>query len=223
MIISMYNISLVSLGRSHLELVRNARNSEFIQSRMLYRQAITSWQQALWYKSLSQEKDFYFLICTDENIHGLINVKNIDFNNGDSESGLFIWNKKALESPLPVLASWTLSHAGYGVLGGNHTIIRVLKNNETAVNFNLALGFSIVSSADDFYVMKQTSQSFLQATAHDRKRYVEASGIDEAMHVSFGDHEHDDFWEQCMPLFSASGSMKSNHLGNRKYRLFPSL
>ena len=49
MIIEKYNIRLRSLNMHDLEMVRGARNSDFIRSRMMYREIISPEQQLQWY------------------------------------------------------------------------------------------------------------------------------------------------------------------------------
>lgn len=194
MILSKYGIELRSLGQKDLELVREKRNSEAVRNKMLYRDIITKEQQKQWYNKLNPISDFYFLIETDGNSYGLINVKDIDHKSGSSESGLFIWDERALQSHIPVLASWLLSEAGYGIMGGHNTQIRVLKENKAAIEFNIKMGFTIKKEEGDVVFMHQSRKSFSEATRESRNRIIRGLKTGHEINLTFNDHENDELY-----------------------------
>ena len=106
MIIEKYNIRLRSLNTPDLEMVREARNSDYIRSRMMYQNIISPEQQLQWYRSLDPAGDVFMIIEYGEKPRGMINVKNIDYKNDSSESGVFFWDKEVLQSFVPVMTSW---------------------------------------------------------------------------------------------------------------------
>lgn len=213
MILHKYNLKLRSLGQADLEMVRIARNSEFIRSKMIYREDISEQQQQMWYNSLNPLTDLYFVIEDSKMAHGLINVKNINYESDESESGLFIWNSAALLSPIPVVASWIISEAGYGFLGGTHNTIRVLKNNTEAINFNKKMGFAIVEENDNSIIMQQTVHSFSAATLADRTRMLNKSN--NSLIATFGDHEHDSIRFESFKKYAKITACKVNFIDEK--------
>ena len=159
MILRKYGIELRSLAKTDLELVRQMRNSEYVRRRMLYKKEISKEKQLDWFDSLQADRDFYFIIEQSKKPCGLINIKNVDYENQKSESGLFIWDQNILKSHIPVLASWVLSEAGYGILNGPGTEIRVLKSNTEAIRFNQKMGFNIIKENNDIVFMYQSKKS----------------------------------------------------------------
>ncbi|KAF5033992.1 hypothetical protein DSECCO2_600860 [anaerobic digester metagenome] len=193
MIIEKYNIRLRSLNMHDLEMVRGARNSDFIRSRMMYREIISPEQQLQWYRSLDAAADVFMIIEYDGKPRGMINVKNIDYTNDSSESGVFFWDKEVLNSFVPVMTSWLAAESGYLLLGGQQTLIHVLKNNKNAIEFNQGQGYRIIQDAGDVVLMRQTKSSFSQATLSDRMKYIRTNNANPHLMLSFGDHDQDDF------------------------------
>ncbi len=195
MIIEKYGIRLRSLNADDLEMVRTARNSDYIRSRMMYKNIISPEQQLNWYRSLDPARDVYMMIEYNGIPRGIINVKNIDYKTDASESGLFFWDTEVLQSHLPVVTSWLASEAGYLLLGGKQTLVHVLKNNRAAIDFNTDQGYSILQEAEDVVLMLQTKKSFSGKTLSKRQSYQQSIGSSPLLMLSFGDHDQDDFRE----------------------------
>lgn len=191
MILSRYGIRLRSLAYKDLEILREARNQNHIRTKMIYRNIISKKEQELWYSQLNPISDFYFIIEIGEKSYGLINVRDIDHKTRRSESGLFIWDKAVLKSHIPVLASWLLSEAGFGIIGGKDTMVKVLKNNLSAIEFNKKIGFKIIKEKKDILIMQQSKNDFSTATIKDREKLIQALKLDNTMKISFEDHEND--------------------------------
>lgn len=194
MIFSKYGIRLRRLCEDDIEMVRVARNSDSISNKMIFREQISSSQQLLWYKSLRPMSDFYFVIEDAKSFHpyGLINTKDIDHEKATSESGLFIWDSDAINSFIPVIASWLISEIGYGIMCGTRNKIRVLNSNIQAVSFNKSMGFEIEKEVDGVVYMNQTKVSFSAATLSLRQRFCRGRKCDNSIACSFGEHEFDD-------------------------------
>ena len=193
MIIEKYNIRLRSLNTPDLEMVREARNSDYIRSRMMYQNIISPEQQLQWYRSLDPAGDVFMIIEYGGKPRGMINVKNIDYKNDSSESGVFFWDKEVLQSFVPVMTSWLAAESGYLLLGGQQTLIHVLKNNKTAIEFNQSQGYKIIQDDGEIVLMRQSRNSFSQATLPDRMKYIGTNHASPHLMLSFGDHEQDDF------------------------------
>ena len=220
MILQKYGIGLRSLAASDLEMVRLKRNSDTVRQKMLYRKIISEEEQILWYESLNPISDFYFIIESGEHACGLINVRNIDHNSGSSESGLFIWDEKLLQSHIPVLASWLLSEAGYGIMGGPNTQIRVLKENRAAIEFNKKIGYETVKEENEIVFMIQSKISFSAATKKSRDRFLHGLKKDHSLEITFYDHENDSILiEQFLSAKKKTGISIEKH-GLANYSVF---
>jgi len=195
MIIEKYGIKLRSLNSYDLEMVRTARNSDYIRNRMMYKNIISPEQQLNWYRSLDPARDVYMIIEYNGIPRGIINVKNIDYKNDASESGLFFWDAEVLQSHVPVVTSWLAAEAGYLLLGGKQTLVHVLNNNVAAIEFNSDQGYSILQDTGDVVLMRQTKKSFSEKTFSKRQSYQQSIGSTPLLMLSFGDHEQDDFRE----------------------------
>ncbi|MPM15160.1 hypothetical protein SDC9_61526 [bioreactor metagenome] len=193
MILEKFDIKLRSLSQCDLEMVRTARNSDFIRNRMIYREIISPEMQQHWYNSLDPANDIYLIVEHNEKPRGLINIRNIRYDHDENESGVFFWDNEALQSHLPVITSWLAGEAGYHLLGGQQTTVQVLKSNKQAFEFNQSIGFQIISETEHLYIMQQTKESFSQSTLDGRNRYLAQTGGDKLLKLSFGDHPQDDF------------------------------
>jgi len=192
MILEKFDIKLRSLSQNDLEIVRKARNSDFIRNRMIYREIITPEMQQLWYDALNPATDIYLIVEHDKKARGLINTRNINYDKGENESGVFFWDEEALQSHLPVITSWLAGEAGYVLLGGKQTSVQVLKSNKQALEFNMNIGFRITGETENLCFMQQTKESFSHKTLESRNRYLELTGGDKLLKLSFGDHPQDD-------------------------------
>ena len=79
MIIERYGITLKSLGVEDLETVRVWRNSDLVRPYMFYQEIISKSEQESWFSKLEPLNDFYFIIEYKQKPIGLINLKNIDW------------------------------------------------------------------------------------------------------------------------------------------------
>jgi hypothetical protein len=201
MIIEKYNIKLKSLDENNLETVRQARNSKYIRDKMIYREEITPQQQYEWYKSLDPATNLYMIIEYNNLPCGLINIKSPSDKQYTSESGVFFWDEQILHGMVPILSSWLASEAGYLLLGGKQTLIRVLKSNKNAVVFNKSMGYNIVKEDENVFFMVQTKESFSKATLKNRLNYIKSNNVNSNLHLSFGKYEHDDFHEENLKKF----------------------
>jgi len=196
MIIEKYDIRLRSLNEQDLEMVRVARNSDYIRNRMRLRSIISEDQQQQWYRSLDPARDVYMIIEYDGKARGIVNVKNIDYSMDSSESGLFFWDTGVLQSFIPVITSWLAAESGYLLLGGQQTQIHVLKSNATAIDFNINQGYTVVSDDGEVVLMQQTKKSFSAVTLKSRLSFLQSTLSTSQLMLHFGDHEQDDFREK---------------------------
>lgn len=175
MIIKKFNIKLKTLCEEDIELVRVKRNSDSIRNNMNYKEIITSDQQKKWFEKINSaiynndSPSFYFIINFNNEKIGLINGKDIDYNNKTSEGGFFIWEEKYLGSLVPVMTS--LITLDYTFLLNDYTAnnIKVIQSNSKALNFNKLLGYEITKTDQSFYYLTLTKERYLKKSESFRK------------------------------------------------------
>jgi len=136
-----YGITLRRINEGDIELIRQWRNSKEVKDQMHFRKYITKKMQKDWFKSINTIYNFYYIIEHNGNKVGLFNEKNIDWENGTSETGLFIADSKYINSPIPTLASLCLSEIGFNLIGGKKSYIHILKKNKKAIEYSLSFGY----------------------------------------------------------------------------------
>jgi hypothetical protein len=219
MILSKYGISLRSINENDLELIRNMRNSNAIRKKMIFQKTISTEEQINWYKSLDRGSDFYFMIEIGEKKYGLINVKKINHKDLSSESGLFIWNEDAINSHIPVLASWLISETGYGILNGPGCNIRVLKSNASAIGFNKKMGFCTIKEDDEVVYLYQSKDSFSKTTKDKRDLFLKGIKKDHSINIYFGDHENDSFYRETIEELAKKNTIELENLSREHFRI----
>jgi RimJ/RimL family protein N-acetyltransferase len=162
MIVEKYGISLKRITLDDIELVREKRNSEYISSRMIFREKITAEQQLIWFNSVNNFHNFYYLIYFEGKPIGLINDKDINWQKRTSEAGLFIWEKQYLKTIVPSLAALCLLEMGFEVLTWDKTTIKVLKSNNEAIAFNKQVGFKNANILGEAFEMELNREDYLK-------------------------------------------------------------
>ncbi len=162
--ISKYGISLIRLVEADLELVRKWRNDDEIRKFMNFRDYITKEMQLKWFESINTSDNFYYVIQYEGEKIGLVNDKNIDWNEKIAEGGLFIWNKRYINSTIPMKISLLMLELAYTLLGWNKTIVKVRKDNPRALKYNESLGYIVVEHNEnsDYYTMELEKTRFFE-------------------------------------------------------------
>lgn len=87
--VSNYGVTLRKLTKDKIELVREWRNSSRVNDRMFFQEKITSEMQKKWFSSVDNENNYYFIIEYNGQDKGMINIKDIDYDKGIGEGGVF--------------------------------------------------------------------------------------------------------------------------------------
>lgn len=143
MIITSNNIRFTRLKEDDIELVRKWRNHPSIKKNMVYRDYISPEMQKKWFASINNNNNLYFIIEYKEKKIGLINGKDIDWEERTMETGIFIWNKYYRKSHIPTLCSMIFAEIGIS-LCHLKPMATILKNNEGALKYNKMLGFKVI-------------------------------------------------------------------------------
>jgi hypothetical protein len=76
--IEQYGVKLRRLQIEDIELVRFWRNQEHVVKNMEFKRQITSEEQLIWFNSINNIANYYFMIEFEGKDIGVINVKNVD-------------------------------------------------------------------------------------------------------------------------------------------------
>jgi len=160
MILSKGKLRFIRLRIEDLELVRKWRNSPSINRYMEYRGYISEEEQLKWYNSINNINNFYFLIEYEHQKIGLVNAKEINWDDGTTEGGVFFWEEQYYNSPLPVITFMVLADIlvkGFELKLYGH----ILRSNHRAIRYNTLLGFNLCEDQEDIenqlYVLTRES------------------------------------------------------------------
>jgi UDP-4-amino-4,6-dideoxy-N-acetyl-beta-L-altrosamine N-acetyltransferase len=148
MIISKGKIRLIRLRPEDIELVRQWRNSPEINRYMEYRGYITFEQQKEWYQSINNDTNLYFIIEHEYKKIGLINAKDINWEERSCESGVFYWDEEVYNTPVPIMVSMILSETFVEIFEMK-VYARILKSNKRAIRYNGFMGFKLCDGQED--------------------------------------------------------------------------
>lgn len=165
MIIERFGISLHTLQEQHIEQVRSWRNSPFISENLIERKHITSSQQALWFKSIQNEQNAYFIIKVNEENAGLVYLTNINWTDLTFEANMFMGSEKFVASTIPVYASLSISDLFFFELGFKKAFSKYFIKNDRSAQFDSGFGFSYIHKQDDSLIYNYaTRHSYLQSS-----------------------------------------------------------
>ena len=160
--LSQYGVTLKRLTIEDIEEVRLWRNEHFIQNKMLFTDEITPEMQIKWFNSINNKLNYYFIIIDERGKRvGLINSKNVSIEKKVGEGGIFISDVDVWYTPTPVIASMILINFSILLLKSfDRSIVRILKSNKSAIEYNKRLGYSKLSEDEETIVMELTKKSY---------------------------------------------------------------
>lgn len=168
-----WNVELRRLKLDDIEFVRQKRNDPKIRNKMFYTKEISPQEQLQWFNSINNSRNFYFIIhvIQQNNIEkiGLINGKNINYEEGTAEGGLFIWDDKYWKTPYPIIASIILHDLAFLIIGLKKIFIKIRKDNPEALIYNKMLGFKVAKENTNSITLYIDKNLHLQSTAVIRK------------------------------------------------------
>lgn len=148
--IANYGVELELLTIEKIEMVRCWRNDPKISQYMEYRKTITPEQQENWFNKLNNGVDnFYWIIKFKGEDIGLINLKDVDYDNLTGESGVFIYYDKYLNTDISYRAHLVMFDYIFNTLKFKNTYCRVLKSNPRAQRFSHFLGARMADGQED--------------------------------------------------------------------------
>ena len=169
-----YGVTLKRLTVDKIELVRRWRNDISISQYMEYREYITPEMQQHWFASINNDNNYFFVIIAENVEIGLINIKDIDYNQKCGEAGIFIWDKEFLNSDWSFRAALLRNEFAFEQLGLDYLIGHILKTNKRSIQYSTACGFRLLPNQenvtnqeyrltkDNFYKAQKRLQNLLK-------------------------------------------------------------
>lgn len=130
------------LEERDIELVRQHRNSAFIRQYMEFQEEITPEMQVRWFHSINNHNNVYLFTEYKGEPIGLINAKNINWEKRTAEGGIFIWDRRYINSPVALLAAMTFGELAATVFH-LRAVAKILVTNKRAIRYNKLLGFEL--------------------------------------------------------------------------------
>lgn len=150
LILEQYGVRLVRIQEKDIELIRTWRNNPDVAGFMEYRKHITAEEQKIWFRSINNKNNYYFIIEYEGKKVGLINSKNYDPKVGFGEGGIFISDKDYINSFAAVFASLCLLNFMFEKIAVSQVSrVRVLKSNERAIQYNKLLGYKLMPGQEE--------------------------------------------------------------------------
>lgn len=154
MIIRKYGIELHRITQDDIELIRQTRNRDEIRRRMFDQRPITPKQQQLWFQSINNMFNYYFIIQYQGRKVGLIHGKNSDFTAREDEGGIYIWDASLIGTGIPAKASICFIECSFNLLRLERIFARVRSDNLHALKYNSSLGYApCPEKGEDYYVL----------------------------------------------------------------------
>lgn len=147
--IDSYGIRLVRLTEDKIELVRRWRNAPKIAQYMDFRGYITEEMQKTWFKKIGNDHNFYFIIKVGKKEVGLVDIKDIDYERGVGESGIFLWDDSFYGKQISYRSLLMLHDFAFQQLHLKSLISHILDDNIRSQRSYLSLGFELDSNQED--------------------------------------------------------------------------
>jgi UDP-4-amino-4,6-dideoxy-N-acetyl-beta-L-altrosamine N-acetyltransferase len=191
MLISKGNIVFRRLTHSDIELVRKQRNSNDVSQFMEYKEIITPEMQEKWFKSIDNIYNLYFIIEYKGEKIGLINGRDIDWDNNAMETGIFIWDKNYLNTHIPMVAVLIFGELGVMTFGLT-AYARILKTNHRAKRYNKLLGFKLCEGQEEKenQLYKMTKETYISKSKFIRGAFLKLVGTEDAI-LEFEEHDNE--------------------------------
>jgi len=141
MIIRKYGIMLERLTQKDLELVRQKRNDDSIRSFMFYQKKISKKEQEIWFESINNIHNYYFIIHANQKKVGLISGKKVNYQEKTSYGGIFLWERGPEVSLLASKASIIMIEIIFKLFGFKATFAEIKKSNTSQIAYNKMLGY----------------------------------------------------------------------------------
>jgi RimJ/RimL family protein N-acetyltransferase len=172
------------LKERDIELVRQWRNSDNIRKNMIYREIITPEQQLKWFRSINNFNNFYFIVEYKGRKVGLVDIKDINWEERSGEAGVFMMERDLSAALIPMAGALSMSELVVDVFGFKKLYAKVLKNNKTMQKLNGLFGYKKVEEEgnddkeyDKFYITPESYNKYSRKWL----KLIHAMGFDSGM------------------------------------------
>jgi UDP-4-amino-4,6-dideoxy-N-acetyl-beta-L-altrosamine N-acetyltransferase len=140
-------VKLIRLTDDKIEMVRQWRNDPKISQYMEFRDYITPEMQREWFKRINNAENYYFLIYVNEQAVGMVNIKNIANNSG--ETGIFIYSDSCKHTDVSKLSYSMLLDYAFDILKLKSIEAHILQENMRSKIFHLNFGYKLISDQNN--------------------------------------------------------------------------
>ncbi len=138
-----FGVELQRLTADKLELVRQWRNSADVRQYMEFQDDITPEMQQAWFEKIDNANNYYFLLSYNGKHIGVMNLKDIDYEEGTAEKGSLIWEQSLRGHGLGYRANLLVCDFAFNTLKLKKIIIHILSTNVASITLNTRLGFAL--------------------------------------------------------------------------------
>ena len=146
LVLTNYGVTLRGLTHDKIEMLRLWRNDPKISQYMFYREYITPEMQEKWFANLDKEKNYYFFIVIEDKPIGVVNLKDVDFEQKIGEPGIFIYEDEFMNGDVSFRSCLALMDFAFYTLGLKCLRGHIVPDNKRAVRFNKAFGYYVSNS-----------------------------------------------------------------------------
>lgn len=139
--ISNYGVTLRRLTEDKIEMIRNWRNDPKIVQHMEYKEYITPEMQKKWFEKINNDNNLFFIIRFQNKEIGVINIKDIDYEAGYGEAGIYIYDDESLKTDVSFRAIICLYDYFFEILKLNKILAHIMITNTVSIYFNKLIGY----------------------------------------------------------------------------------
>ena len=174
-----YGVTLSRLKEDEIEMVRQWRNDPVVVANYDFRDHITPEMQQQWFRSISNKNNLYLIIHYQGCDVGVINLKNINWEEHTAETGIFIPYKEYHETPVSAIVSFLTTEFLFTLFNWKVVHAHVLKENKPVQAFVKQLGYELSPGQEEV----ENQEYFL---SRDKFEKI-APRIKKAIHALAGD------------------------------------
>lgn len=167
--INRFNISLRRVCYSDLELLRNWRNSDFVNKRMVSNEYITKEMQEKWFHEINNKFNYYFIGEYKNEKVGVISIRNIQDNCG--EGAIYLASEKFEDSSIVARMILCFNDFVFDELNLEFICSHVKRDNKKAISSTIAQGGIVddLKSTSDYVYFKISRDNYKNKTKKIRK------------------------------------------------------
>jgi RimJ/RimL family protein N-acetyltransferase len=149
MIYSRYGIRIALMRQEDIEMVRQWRNDPVVANNYEFRDFITPEMQEMWFRTVNNIHNLYTILEYRNEKIGVINIKNIDWENKTCEGGIFLPDPKFHKTGLPAIISYITTEIIFRMFEWNEGYAHVLKENIPVQQFVKMLGYELMPGQEE--------------------------------------------------------------------------